>query len=274
MNNIIKDEVFNTILGYRDIALMGTMTQESTVECHQFANYWPSFATELTQLQHYIRYEYFNYKLWLTLHDCKEGINKIEQVVHSHDDLPLADYVLGLQERNKIVWQGIDLIKEFDFMDSKRILDFGFGSGFYTFKFGTKANIVYGLEKQDVHDFYINNLLSLQPFNLSFVPCSDLLEIPYDLDVIWLSEVIHGKSEGEILELIPQLKHHLKVDGILVVNELKPDTALSKHFNVQMKLHTSGGKLYTMQDIIDLIPFQQIKILRDYPYHYWIGGTL
>ena len=270
MLNTKVDEILNTILGYRDIALLGAiMNKEDAVEWHSFDIFWPSFASELTRLQHYIKYEYFNYILWLKLMDCKGDLSRIEQVIQSHSDLPIEDYVLGLKERNSLIWQDIDLLTEFKFMENKVILDFGYGSGFYSTYFVIKGGHVYGIEKPDIYA-YVGNPVS----NSLFTPLTLLYKLPELIDIVWLSEVIHGKSEGEIIELIQHLKEHMKPESLLVINELKSNTPLSKHFNIQMKLHTSGGKLYSMQNIIDLIPFKKISVLREFNYHYWIGGTL
>lgn len=245
-----KEELLQQILGYRNLPIMLS-------RCKQNVTY--------SKLEHYLRYQMFNYQLYSRLPEHKESGKPL---ISGHQDLPLRDYILGMNERNRLIWEGYDMSEVLKFAIGKKVLDFGYGGGYYTDWFCHLCTEVYGIERPDVYAFVEANIVL--PENFHPFPCIE--NIP-SVDVIWVSEVFHGKSENEINAMVGDFRVYFKKGVKLYINELRPDTVLSQYFTQHMQLHTPEGKLYTPADFARLIGWKDISY-KEYPFHYIIGGEL
>lgn len=266
MNN--SKEIFSLIQGYQKSALLFSINSLPDNErLMQLMRYYPNEYLELSNLDKFINYHTFNYDLWKSIgYSMKTNI----PVVKSHSDLNLEDYLIGLNQRNRLAWKDCDYQDIFGFVKDKTVLDFGCGGCFYSDIFSSMANKVYCYDKPDVISF-VKEKIILREDKCSVI--DDLEFLSYtNVDIIWISEVIHGKGIDEVKDLLHFLKGYLKEGGIIVINELHPNTPLGELFDLQMKLHTKNGKLYKCDEIIKL--FNKITLVKMSKYHLIIGGEV
>jgi len=266
----IQGKIFEMLLGYRDLMCLGKLIdQKRPNDLKTISSIWPEFDAELVNLSHYIKYQLFCLKIWLsTIDDVLEGRPGL---IHSHADLPLEDYVLGILQRNILVWKNWYMKGVLDFAKDKVVLDFGFGGMFYASHFVEIAKETYGIEKEDVEDFVRKNII-IPP---NFTILKDTSSLDDRIDVVFFGEILHGKSANAIdMELMPMLRDVLKDDGIVVICELKEGTPLSRLFDLHMKIHGKVGALTRKQEILDVMEFQEIVFQKEFDYHYMIGGRL
>jgi len=216
------------------------------------------------ELKHFLEYERFNYKLWTRI---EQRFDTNKPIIKGHEDLPLKDYIKGLVERNKLIWQNYNMLKVLNFVKRKTVLDFGFGGRFYTEYFCQLAKKVIGIEKKDVYEYVKENLYPIS----NFYPFSCFIPNNIKVDIIWISEVFHSDSYSEIHNTIHYLKNHLNEKGKIYINELRPDTILSYQFDIQMKLHTQNGKLYSPHEFVQIISPKKVISYKKYLYHYILG---
>ncbi len=270
-----KDKVLQSILGYRDTALLGYIFAENTEFTSEklalLKRYWPVESHELFKLSHYIQYQVGNVMKWLQLQGIYESGKPIVNV-HTHTPEMLNNYILGLTERNRLIWKDEDMDEVLSFAQGKKVLDYGYGGGFYTSYFCKIAEEVCGIEQPDVAE-YVNDYIMLPD---TFKDISlDVPDYEQYFDVIFISEVLHGDSPEEIMGMLEWIKVMLKPGGLLVVNELWQDTVLGKLFDIQMKLHTTGGRLYSPQELGNIIGYPKGFVTeRGFKYHYMLKGVL
>ncbi len=270
-----KDKVCQSILGYRDTALLGYIFAENTEFTSEklalLKRYWPVESQELFKLSHYIQYQIGNVMSWLQLQGRYESG---KPYINVHIDKPgmLKNYILGLTERNRLIWKDENMEEILSFAQGKKVLDYGYGGGFYADYFCKIAEEVCGIEQHDVAD-YVNNYIIL-PDKFKDITLDDKNYKQY-FDVIFISEVLHGDSPEEIMGMMEYIKPMLKPGGMLVVNELWQDTVLGKLFDIQMKLHTKGGRLYSPEELGHIIGYPKGFVTeRGFKYHFMLKGVL
>ena len=262
------DKVFSIIQGYQESALLHSIVNNAPYDKRQelLKQYFPGLEKEINSLCRFISYHEFNYDLWKDIGDCLEGNNP---KIHGHEDLDLSDYLFGLNQRNRLCWAGVNWEKYFDFCKDKVVLDFGCGGGFYSDLISSVAKKVFCLDKPEVIN-HIKDKIKLREDNCKLI--TDIDEIQEPLDVVWVSEVMHGKKPIDIHNILLYTSEMMPDTGLTVINELLPNTPLGKLFDVQMKIHTNGGKLYTMDEVTQFMP--EISMIKTTNYHWTIGGKV
>lgn len=259
-------EVFEKILGYQKSALMFYISQKPIEEQEiLYKKFFKGISKELMELNRFISYNQFCYPYWNNISEC---IDHRHPKIKGHADLNLEDYLIGLNQRNRLAWRNVKP-SFFNFVEDKVVLDFGCGGCFYTDIFSSMAKKVFAYDKPEVASF-IKDVLLLRDGVVDIMDSSGFDN--HTFDVIWVSEVIHGKSLQETKSLLKMLSTFLNKDGILIVNELLPGTPLSELFDIQMRIHTPGGKLYEIDEIKRLFKRVTLDIIG--PYHQLIGGEL
>lgn len=263
-----QNKIFEKILGYRSTAYLGyVMSQPLEKRKALLTSQWPAEAKDLLKLSHYIKYQFSNYSAWKELHNMEQD----GPLLDAHQPELMIDYILGLVERNEFIWKDHNLRHVFDFIEDRSVIDYGYGGGWYSRQFCKIAKKVFGIERKEVADYVLNCKPSM-PDNFKDISVTQLYKL--QVGVIWISEVFHGDGGLQILNTIDMLSTALKPGGILVVNELKKNTILGDLFNCQMKLHTKSGRLYSREELLEIIPFKRLTVDADYPYHFMIGGEL
>ncbi len=209
----------------------------------------------LKTLPYYVKYQLDDYYYYTKISD----VIRLGPLVGGHRDLDLEAYVKGLYERNKLVWYR-EPVTIFDFMSGKKVLDFGCGGGFYTEIFRDLNCEVAPYDRPDIAKVANKWKPDLKVVSIEF---EELLVSMKIFDVIWLSEVLHGKSLKARTELLLTLISNMKKGSIIVINELRPDTPLSKMFDYQMKIHCKGQLLKPMDIVHELDSIRGVV-----PFHY------
>ena len=262
------NEVLKTVLGYQKSAYLFYINQLPLEEREALLKpIYKDMTRDLLKLDKFINYGKFNYPLWESLEEC---VDRRIPKIHSHADLNLEDYLIGLNQRNRLAWSCINLNEFFSFAKDKKILDFGCGGCFYADIFSSMAQSVHCYDKPDVMEFIRANIILRK--DKCFLR-EDIELFNYEaFDIIWVSEVIHGKSKEEIRSLLRWLSMYLQPDGMIIINELLPDTPLSELFDIQMAIHTKGGKLYKPTEVYEL--FKEVKLEKKSDYHVVLGGDI
>lgn len=259
-----KYDIMGMMTGYRDLIVMNhivtgkddNLVKDIPVQYRILAERMP----------HYIQYQYQNLIKWLGYFK-----GKLPSDVHGTDLLPL--YVKGLGERNKFCWFDVNMKEWCSFAMGKVVMDVGYGSGFYSRLFckcTNKGDSVYGIEKDDVADYVKKNIPL--PDNFIRLDMGEVKNLSKGFDVIFLSEVLHGRTPEQIKTMVMTYAKHLRNDGIVVINELNQDTALGRLFSINMTVHNKGGKLYSEQEIKSILGFKSIEVYRTSEYHWTMGG--
>jgi len=267
------DKVIQAVEGYRNIYMLLYIMTIANEDKKQdlLQKYYPHLHRVLGDIPNYIKYQRQDaVTLWPSLAATMEYNLPLIAKPHNID---IEAYVRGLFERNTLVWQDQDWRKYLDFINpGKQVLDYGCGSGFYMTMFRqlTECNLdVWGYDRPEIvevakvlHEGLGSNLWA---FIMDSKPTAKY-------DIVWLSEVVHGKDADGIKELMADVKPLVKEDGLVVIQELLPGTALSNLFDVQMKIHCKG-KLIEPEDLPNECGIKP-KWFRYSEYHYCIGGTI
>lgn len=195
------------------------------------------------ELPNYIMYQAANMRKWISCFDKGLGFGD----VHGTSMLPL--YVKGLVERNQYIWSGTDFNSWAAFAKGKKILDVGFGGGFYARKF-CELNPdlkVYGVEKRDVADYVMKNIV--MPDNFIILNMEEIKNLGPTYDVIFFSEVFHGRSVEQIKTMLGTYRSLLNEKGQIFINELWNETPLGDLFSMNMLIHGKDGRLYTQREM-------------------------
>jgi len=222
-----------SIYGYQALCLMHhyIKTKDDSLLSHRLK-------TLADKMPNYINYQYSNMLKWLNLTDIVNGKLPGES---AHTD-QLHDYVIGLEERNQYLWEGQGLAKTLSFVVNKSVLDFGCGSGFYAKQMVKIASSVTAYDREEV---LVESISKIQIPDL--IVESDYSKLKR-YDIIWISEVLHAKSEKDCISLVNCLMTLLNKDGILVINEFDQNSIEAECFKANMLIHDRRGKAYGVQD--------------------------
>ncbi len=246
MERDFKKEVVSYVEGYKHLNFIRYCLRYNPMRLE--AVYGKELTGILKTLHHYVRYQMNDYYLYTRI---GEAINSGPLVV-DHGSLDLEAYVKGIYERNKLVWYGVDYECVFDFLVQKDVLDFGCGGGFYTEIFKELDCRVLSYDKPDIADLTNKWKPEIQVVS---PPFEALLPLVKEFDVVWISEVLHGKSLEGRTTLTGKIVSNMKKGGLYVINELKPDTPLSMIFDYQMKIHGDGKLLRPIDMIVEMERF-------------------
>jgi len=211
----------------------------------------------LKRIPNYIKYQLQDYELYKQI---GKVIETGEPLLISPHDIDLTAYVKGLDERNQLVWREFNTLEFFNFMDGLKVIDFGCGSGFYSEIFMDVGATCYMYDRPDIAKV-------VKDYKPHLTVHTELPTIA-EYDVIWLSEVLHGKSAKDRERLLNSLVSSMQKGGKLAVNELKMYTSLSRMFEWQMRIHCKG-ELLTPESIIDecILAGLRLSDLYEGPYH-------
>lgn len=259
----LKEEVLRHFYDYRSLCFLNDFFKYYTPEKYTiFKSYYPLRVRScLYLMRHFIFYKHFTMESWLNYFRYGEY-----EFATAHCPEQIENYILGLDEKNTLIWEGINLEKVLSFAKNKIVLDYGYGSGFYSKIFKKISKIVLGREQYSVFNYHRSN--RTYPFTDKW----SVLKGNKAFDIIWISDVFHGDSEEQIQNQIKTLRHnYLKKGGSIVVNTMVGGTTLSHLFNLHMKVFTSGGKQHSILDLIRIIGFKKYT-LKFYPYYCIIKG--
>ncbi len=192
----------------------------------------PEAAIMLQKVPNYIKYQLQDYDLYSYI---EEVIETGKPMLAKPHDIDLESYVKGIYERNTLLWSGEDKEEILGFAKGKLILDFGCGSGFYAEIFNAMGAATYLYDRAEIAKV-------MKTFKPNLVVNTDLTNID-KFEIVWLSEVLHGKNEKERRRLLNSLVTSMNKGQCIAINELKPDTPLSQMFHWQMKIHCEGEML-------------------------------
>lgn len=240
----VKDKVIGYIEGYKHIQfIMYCLERGDRSRLSEI--YTPTEVHFLMMSYYYAKYQMDDYYYYTRL---KEAIESGPLLNYPHD-IDIEAYIKGIYERNSLVWLGQKMKEIFYFVKDKKVLDFGCGSGFYSILFDALGATTFSYDRKDVAEV----VKKWKPhLHISTMPFAGLFDLIKDFDVIWLSEVLHGKSEKDREVLLRSLTIGMRPRATLAINELKPKTVLSQLFDYQMKIHCEG-KLIDRKDIAAMV---------------------
>lgn len=237
------NETLTIMTGYRELLVMERIAKGTRLNVEFDETIPTHLYTLANKMPYYIRYQAMNMRKWINCFDNDAEFTD----VHGTDMLPL--YVRGLDERNKFIWEDVNFNAWASFVEGKTVLDVGFGAGFYSSKFCdlNPGSNVYGVEKKDVAQFVLKYMN--MPDNFKILDIDYVYDLGPIFDVIFFSEVFHGRSIAKITEMLDMYRGLLKPDGQIFINELWHNTPLGNLFSMNMLIHGKDGRLYTQKEM-------------------------
>ncbi|TXT58947.1 MAG: hypothetical protein BAJALOKI2v1_280038 [Promethearchaeota archaeon] len=181
------------------------------------------------------------------------------------------------KERGKIIFKALSeyaddyekLLSEYHFPNSKVILDIGAGSGVLLQKILKKYKHI---QKGIIFD--LPYAIELARENLENYPLIDKISfhqgnffetIPFKVDTIILSRILHDLDNSRTIKLLKNLRNSLSEGGILILfetivpNKLIEDIGTTLNFNL---LVSTGGRERTLNEFQELLIEAGFKIIK------------
>lgn len=192
------------------------------------------------------------YSIWGNLSD---SIKNNSPFLQSSHDFNIEHYVLGLRELYISYSKKIhDII---NLQGKLKILDVGGGAGHFTSTAIEHNPAIEGtiIEKKEIIEIVKKKITPSYTKNINYIEGDALvIDWPTSYDVVLLSNILHGKSDKECMQLITKAHHSLKPGGRIVINDLTEfqniETAL---FDLTMLLCTSNGRIRNKKEIGDMV---------------------
>lgn len=262
----LVDEMFSMIEGYQKSILFFS-AMESTKARNFLLDYFGLIAPDLSRqkrarllngFSQWAKYHKHEMKeIWKNLSVCLEEGRPVCEDSHARIPLGLYSHGMGLRNRGMENLWNTKLLGPH--VKGKIILDIGGGCGYWAqfLKWSLHATFVTIVERKEIVD---QDMIFLPEKARGFkVIPKDFIEVEEeDLkdhfpEVFFLSEVLHGKSEGSNILLLKKISSLFPLHSQLkiIINELFPPHNLL--FSLQMKLHTYDGKPYRPHAILNMI---------------------
>ncbi|MFH1612335.1 MAG: methyltransferase [bacterium] len=180
----------------------------------------------------------------------------------------LNDYLLAMKDIAKI--KSNFILKKIDLSKYNSLLELGSGLGEYSIAFNEKYPhlkiTLFDLPKviKKAKKYISKKYISLSSINFQSGNCLIDFLGKEKYDVIFVSNLIHIYSEKENQKIIKKCFTALKKHGIIIIHDfIKEINIYSFLFDLNMLLGTVNGKVYTKEEIKNLLKksnFKKIKI--------------
>lgn len=193
------------------------------------------------------------YDLW---DDLPESLRKGKPILKNTHDIDVQAYARGLTE--SYLLQPKKLHKIINLKGKIKMLDMGGGAGHYTILAAMNNPQLYGtifdrseiikITKQMIRKYHLEKRISILE--------GDAIKSNWKggYDVILLSNILHGKSESEVKQLLLKVFQTLTPDGRILINEwIKGSHIDASLFNLTMLLCTKNGQVWDRKKLFELV---------------------
>jgi len=154
------------------------------------------------------------------------------------------------------------------------VLDLGGGSGFYSAMFHLLDTHVTYMDRDPIAKLLPLKLASkIRVLNHEYIPGETIL----NYDIIFISEVLHGRSLTQQLNMLKALANRLKPGGALIINEVDPTAPniYAQYFQTRMDIMTNNRGYVIAPETFDktnLAPWNKFFYQKwGTIYYLWIG---
>jgi len=204
------------------------------------------------------------YRLWGLL---SEAVPYRHPVLGRPHDIQLEHYLIGL---------GQVAPKSFPFINDvgqpKNILDIGGGCGWATLLFRLyfpEAEIDL-IEQEDVcwitRKYLLKALGDLSHISIIRGRYPEVVYVNYGYDLIFISEVLHGRNRSEAEEILHTAFTRINPGGYIIVREYLAPTLFWHLFNLNMMLCTKEGRPFEyaeLKSLLEDIGFRDVRRIPD-----------
>lgn len=202
----------------------------------------------------YILHHHNCYNLWSGFTKSYCNNKPVLKDSHDIDYLPLLKSLSDFSDKDEMKKY---LDKEKINVSGKKLLDLGGGLGSYSIIFKDLGAEVTYFDQRDIVSDAAKNLYSK---NIEIITGDFTKVLPIKkFDIIFLSEVIHGKGEEELCDLFFRLRRNLKQDGILLIRDFMISNEEFYLFDLHMGICTRNGKVYDYPLLVKILKNAEYK---------------
>lgn len=194
------------------------------------------------------------YSYWGRLEEAIKNDRPLRSPIRNPEEM--ENFILGMHNLAQNI--APILIKNINLEGIKNLLDLGGGSGTYSIHFckaypNLKVTLcdlpnVLPITERVIKSFGMSDCIRLVARDFHKDP------LPSPFDVAWLSNILHGSSPGLCESLIKKVYNILNPKGKIIIqdfilDETKTKPPFASLFALNMLIHTSGGRTYSLSEI-------------------------